>query len=272
MTTTYLSFSTEPPIVIREVWAHNLDSEFALIGALISRYPYIAIDTEFPGFIFQLPLQPWKKPSTPYPVLKANVDALNLIQVGLTLADSNGNLPDLGGDNRFIWQFNFRDFDVTHDLCNKDSIEMLQKQGINFFRNWFQGIDSFRFAELMISYRLVCNNAIHWVTFQGAYDFAYLIKILTRRPLPGSLGEFLWILKMTFGDKVYDIKHIMQFCHGLHGGLNQVAKTLQVERQVGNFHQAGSDSLLTSQVFQKMRYLYAVDEWVKHAGVLYGLE
>ena len=37
---------------------------------------------------------------------------------------------------------------------------------------------------------------------------------------------------------VYDIKYLMKFCANLHGGLNKLAETLEVER-VGPQHQAG---------------------------------
>ena len=36
---------------------------------------------------------------------------------------------------------------------------------------------------------------------------------------------------------VYDIKYLMKFCTNLHGGLNKLAETLEVER-VGPQHQA----------------------------------
>ncbi|XWS43365.1 hypothetical protein CRYUN_Cryun16bG0096900 [Craigia yunnanensis] len=246
-------------VVIRSVWSDNLESEFELIKSLIDGFPIISIDTEFPGIVVR-PTSPrggqyvgTGDATTHYRSLKANVDLLRLIQLGLTLSDGDGNLPDLGAENQFIWEFNFKDFDVANDVHAHDSVELLSRQGIDFEKNREIGIDSVQFAELMMSSGLVLNNAVTWVTFHCAYDFGYLVKCLT--------GE------------VYDVKHFMRFCAGLYGGLDRASKALGVKRAIGKSHQAGSDSLLTLDALEvKKRYFGKGDPIEKYANVLYGLE
>ena len=71
---------------------------------------------------------------------------------------------------------------------------------------------------------------------------------------------------------MWDIKYLMKFCNNLHGGLNKLAETLEVER-IGPQHQAGSDSLLTSRTFMKLIALMfsGFPGVSKHRGVLFGL-
>ncbi|KAK5817480.1 hypothetical protein PVK06_022404 [Gossypium arboreum] len=226
-------------VQIREVWNDNLEEEFVLIREIVDTYNYVAMDTEFPGVVLR-PVGTFKNVSDyNYQTLKDNVDMLKLIQLGLTFSDANGNLPTCGTDNFCIWQFNFREFNISEDIFVSDSIELLRQCGVDFKKNNEKGIDVKRFGELLMS------------------------------SLPDTQTGFFNLIKMYF-PMVYDIKHMMKFCNGLHGGLNKLAELLEVER-VGVCHQAGSDSLLTSCTFRKLRdnFFKSVQ---KYAGVLYGLE
>lgn len=256
-------------VEIREVWDDNLEEEFALIRDVVDDYPYIAMDTEFPGIVLR-PVGNFKNSNDyHYQTLKDNVDMLKLIQLGLTFSDEQGNLPKCGTDKFCVWQFNFREFNVNEDVFANDSIELLRQSGIDFKKNNEKGIDAQRFGELLMSSGIVLNDHVHWVTFHSGYDFGYLLKLLTCQNLPDTQAGFFTLINVYF-PKIYDIKHLIKFCNSLHGGLNKLAELLEVER-VGICHQAGSDSLLTSSTFMKLKDNFFSVSLDKYAGVLYGL-
>ena len=141
---------------VREVWQDNLDDELEAIRSIVDEYPFIAMDTEFPGvvarpvgnfkssgeFIYQtlrcvhleqleslkeLAFQLVRPTTCPpqaidcNPACRCNVDMLKLIQLGLTFTDKDGNLPHCGGELA-VWQFNFRCC-----ACAGDSLAKLGK-------------------------------------------------------------------------------------------------------------------------------------------------
>ncbi|KAJ6981776.1 CCR4-associated factor 1 [Populus alba x Populus x berolinensis] len=221
-----LKMKSSTPIQVREVWAENLVAEFSLIKEAISRFSFVSLDTEFPGTLFlsnlDKSLLSQAPPSHNYRLMKYNVDLLKIIQLGMTL-----------------------DFNIEHDPYNDESIGLLERQGIDLKKNREKGIDSSDFAWMVLTSGLVFNNcSITWITFHGAYDFGFLIKILTRRELPCDMASFLGMVSFFFGVRVYDTKFMMGSIGGLRGGLERVAKLLGVERTTGSRHQAGSDSWL----------------------------
>ncbi|KAG2404852.1 CCR4-associated factor 1-like protein [Vigna angularis] len=266
------------PVMTRSVWSYNLETEFELIHKMIRFFSFISMDTEFPGVIFQSD-SILRQPQNNYTVMKANVDNMHLLQVGLTLSDCHGNLPTFGTSNRFIWEFNFCEFDVTCHPHAPHSIAFLQRHGMNFHKNRVIGVSIMRFTELMMLSGLVCNNYTHWITFHGAYDFSYMIKVLSHRflhmqpLLPPNLSDFLQLVKFFFGKEVYDVKHLIRFCPNLYGGLDRVSESLGLDNSARKSHHAGSDSLVTLHVFNeiKQRYFHTQNDLKKHAGFIYGL-
>ncbi|SOV08067.1 probable CCR4-NOT transcription complex, subunit 7 [Ustilago sp. UG-2017a] len=250
---------------IREVWSENLEMEMVLLRETIEKYPYVAMDTEFPGIVAR-PIGTFKGSSDyHYQTLRCNVDLLKLIQLGITLCDENGNLPP----DVCTWQFNFR-FSINDDMCAPDSLDLLTKAGLDFDRHERMGIDVEHFGELLITSGLALFDDVKWVSFHSGYDFGYLLKVVTCSPLPAQEADFFALLRVWF-PCIYDIKFLMRSCKTLKGGLQDVADDLQVSR-IGQQHQAGSDSLLTATTFFKMRQKYfdgLIDD-SKYLGCLYG--
>lgn len=123
---------------IKDVYEENLYDELRKISELVEEYNYISMvylfmisqDTEFPGIVF--PLNQNSQYTTKnidsllvnpnyyqnnksdknqlesnYKNIKQNVDNLKMIQIGITMANEYGELPE----NISTWQFNLK-FDL----------------------------------------------------------------------------------------------------------------------------------------------------------------
>lgn len=278
---------------IRDVWKHNLVEEMAAIRDLVDRYPYIAMDTEFPGVVAR-PMGSFRgKSDYHYQCMRTNVDLLKVIQIGITLFNEDGETPpprpvstdsgemggpvggrrgQQGGALPYSWQFNFK-FSIKEDMYNQSSIDSLIHAGIDFNTMERDGIDPVDFAALLIPSGLVCFDDVHWISFHGGYDFGYLTKLLHCKALPSDEIEFDHIMKLYF-PSTYDVKHLMKYAIKLNhtGQLTSTDPTagdvlLKFEhksgleniadalkvKRVGSAHQAGSDSLLTGRVFFQIR-------------------
>jgi len=248
------------------VWSFNLYEEFMQICQLVQEFPFVAMDTEFPGIVAKPVGNFSSMDEYKYQLVKCNVDLLKMIQLGVTLFDAHGNRPP----GVCTWQFNFR-FSLNEDLYAEDSIDLLMSSGIQFQMHSTEGIEPSAFAEMLLGSGLVLMDNITWLTFHSAYDFGYLLRQLTCQALPDSESEFLETLRIYFPN-MYDIKYLMASTENLNGGLQKVANELRVKR-IGHQHQAGSDSLLTGEVFFKMyeKYFHGGLDDLKYNGHICGL-
>lgn len=225
-----------------------------------------------------------------------------MIQLGITLFSEDGEVPPATpteSDSQYggivltpcTWQFNFR-FSLEDDMYAQESTAMLEKAGIDFNMHEKNGIDPFDFGALLMTSGLVLMDDVHWISFHSGYDFGYLMKIMLCKPLPDEEQEFHKLLKIFF-PSLYDIKYLMKHAGrnqsvndsplsqaaiqiltnlGQKSGLQDIADELDVKR-VGIAHQAGSDSLVTGEIFWKMRQLVfngKIDEKT-YSGQIWGL-
>lgn len=235
--------STGETLEIRNVWAENVEDEMRCIRQVIEKYPYVAMDTEFPGVVAK-PIAEAFTTDYHYRSLKVNVDLLKIIQLGLSFADKDGNLCK----ECPCWQFNFH-FDLDGDMFAQDSIDLLVNSGISFQDHATRGIDPLLFGELLMVSGLVLDDRVKWVSFHSGYDFAYLLKLLTTQELPNDEKSFFELLRIYF-PTIYDIKYMTSLLDGhfFLGGLQKLADDLKCQR-LGAEHQAGSDSLLTMSAY-----------------------
>jgi CCR4-NOT transcription complex subunit 7/8 len=251
--------------VIVEVYKDNFIQEMKNLSILIKKfkYNYIGMDTEFPGTVYSLSTL---TDDFYYKSLKLNVDSLKLIQLGITLSNEKGEYPT----PHRTWQFNF-EFDYTKDKWSQSSLHLLMSSGIDFNKIKKDGINHKKFIEQMKISGLVLNPDIHWISFHGSYDFAYLLSNLIGNSLPENEKDFTQLLGLFFPNH-YDIKILVKDKNNLKGSLNKLANYLNVQRE-GKIHQAGSDSLVTIYSFWKLikNGFMTKEELNEGKNILYGI-
>ena len=224
------------------------------------------MDTEFPGVVAK-PIGTFRNQSSfAYQQLRYNVDMLSLIQLGISLSDENGKRPE----PTHTWQFNFN-FNLENDMYSQESIDLLIQAKINFKFHAKKGIEIKEFGCLLMTSGLVMSDSIVWISFHSAYDFAYLIKILSGNQMPDKEDDFYKFMNILF-PTFYDFKYLLAFTEHSRKGLQEISNDLGVFRE-GTAHQAGSDALLTSMVFFKAFDFFLNKESLKSSTCkLFGIE
>jgi CCR4-NOT transcription complex subunit 7/8 len=250
---------------IVEIWGENFTEALPRIQNCIQKSSLVAMDTEFPGTVNK-PFQVIEKVGDMYfQILRRNVDMLQLIQLGISFANEiEGKIAITES-----LQFNFN-FNLSRHMFAQDSIDLLLRSGVDFQNHKKSGIKIETFVNMLRNSSLIFNENIYWISFHSGYDFGYLLKILTNKFLPKNRIEFLKLIEIHFPN-FYDVKYLNLFSGNFVGGLNKLAEKLQIER-IGKLHQAGSDSLLTLFVFEKLKKFYFngfIEKRFK--GILFGL-
>lgn len=272
---------------IREVWRGNLHQEMEILRGLVDQYPYISMDTEFPGVVARPMGEFQTKASYHYQTVRCNVDLLKIIQLGITLFSVTGDVPPSQLDSSALgvpsrpqyannlimcpctWTFNFQ-FSLEDDMYNEESISILKKSGADFEKHAAQGIDPLEFGSLLITSGLTLNIDVNWISFHSGYDFAYLVKMLWCRQLPIDEEQYRALVNIFF-PRLLDVKFLWRHANklvmrgaigsqattilnnlGTKSGLQDLADELGCHR-VGAQHSAGSDAWLTGAVFWELR-------------------
>ena len=257
--------NNEQPGII-EVYEDNFIQEIKNISELLEEYNYVGMDTEFPGTVYYVNNI---TKDFYFRTLKMNVDLLKLIQLGITLTNEKGEFPK--NYPYHTWQFNF-EFDKSSDKILPASLNLLEKCGIDFNKLKRKGIKHKLFAEYFMISGLVLNPDITWISFHGCYDFGYLLKLLLNSKLPDSEKEFMELLN-TYFINYYDIRTLVKGKDNLQGSLNRLAQNLEVLRE-GKTHQAGSDSVVTIDVYFKLvkNGLIEENKIKKNKNILFGVD
>merc|ERR1719387_2347920 len=93
---------------------------------------------------------------------------------------------------------------------------------------------------------MIKSLEVNWISFQGGYDFGFMLKLLTLWRMPETLEGFRADLDEYFARRC-DMKYLLQS----PSGLSSLAQQFNVPRH-GQPHQAGSDALLTCSTFFKL--------------------
>ncbi|KAF2291498.1 hypothetical protein GH714_024888 [Hevea brasiliensis] len=71
---------------------------------------------------------------------------------------------------------------------NVDNMKLSNwESGIDFEELRINGIDQLFFSN-MFTHVLSRHRDLKWLTFHGLYDLAYMVKLVTKKPLPVSVG------------------------------------------------------------------------------------
>lgn len=231
------------------VWKSNLDYHFSLMRHYILTYNFLTVDVKFPGVVAR-PIGTFHTTAEfHYQTLRANIDLVDPIQLGITLTDANGNVPP-GINHLGTWQFNFK-FDEAESMYSVEGLEVLKQSGVDLDRHAAEGIDIDEFFALLTTSGFVLNPNVTWITFYSGYDLGLIISKVTNRGVPTERDEYLKLVKLHF-PQVWDVKLLVKaFNLSAKSYLHEIAEDFQLFRGTP-FCGAGADSRLAALCFYEI--------------------
>ena len=159
-------------------------------------------------------------------------------------------------------------------MADPAAMDLLEAHGHDFHQHKTHGIYSQKFFGQLSLSGLVNNNNVHFISFQGSFDFGHIVKglDLARSPgikkLPKRRDDFLRALSTNF-QSIYDLKCMV----GDHVSLAGLCGSLGVQQEGRRYH-AGLDSRLIMQCFARMlhdSYNYDLQEQHNYYNGVYGI-
>uniref|UniRef100_K4AKW5 Uncharacterized protein n=3 Tax=Setaria italica TaxID=4555 RepID=K4AKW5_SETIT len=253
-------------VTVRSVWADNLGAVRLDMGYFAAHARCVAVKVHYPGVVVHgAGGQQDPGAEKRYAVVKANVDALKPLQVGLAVCTDDGRVA--------AWEFNLSDFDPAADPHAAQSLLHLQSRGLNCLEHRLRGIPMEELAMLLRFSGLLGNRpGVSWVTHTGAYHLAYLMKVINGgKPLAGDMDGFLGSVRRSLGEDVYDVATMAADCPDMPVGLEHIAGKLRLPPPLSTNPLAGAGSVLALEAFLKLKPQRFRDDVTRYRGVLQGL-
>ncbi|XP_037428478.1 probable CCR4-associated factor 1 homolog 11 [Triticum dicoccoides] len=257
------------PVPVRSVWASNFKNESANLRHVARNAQYVAIAVHYPGVVHHPSQDPKALTAEQrYALVKANVDDLKPLQLGIALYDSDGGYLA-------AWEFNLRDFRPQADPHDENSLAYLAGRGLDVGALRDHGVSADMLDKKLFESGLVGarrGRSRGWITYAGAYHVAYLLKIVTGgAPLPRDVAGFNGAVRRYLGDQVYDVAKMVVDCPAMPRGLEHIADYLGFHPPLGSPRLAAAAGVRALQVFMRLKYGELGGDVRKYRGLLKGL-
>ncbi|KAM3353408.1 hypothetical protein ACQJBY_024521 [Aegilops geniculata] len=256
-------------VQVRPVWAGSFNEEWGYLLSFAACARYVAVDVHYPGLVHAAG-QDLSSLTVEhrYALMKANVDGLKPLQVGIAVCDHQGQ--------QVAWEFNLRDFCRLADPHDDKALDYLADRGLDLDTLRNHGVDAYMLGALLMGSGLICaghGRPLSWITYAGAYHVAYLLKIVTGgAPLPNDVAGFLGAMQYYLGQQVYDVATMAADCTGMPVGLDSIAANLHIHPPWGSPRLAGAAGVRALLAFRILKDGQFGGNVERFRGLLQGLQ